>query len=158
MTATPDLSVREYAPSDRTFLQWTLRTTARRALQHDALRADTPLDRRIEQATELIDRRSRDHRWVVLVASFRGERCGVLIAPPYGRLSGAELAVPGLAVSRSGARVYVDPWYAEVGAEQALDEAADLARQAAGLTPSDAPRSPADRSHVANPGATAVSA
>jgi hypothetical protein len=131
MTPPPDLSVREYDPADRSFLSWTLRTSARRALQHDPLRADPNLDRRVEQAAGRIEAGSRERGWIVLVASWRGERCGLLVAPPAGTLGPDELGVPGLPASRSGARVYVDPWYSDEGVLPALDEAADLARQAA---------------------------
>jgi hypothetical protein len=130
MTARPDLSVRAYAPTDRSFLRWTLRTTARRALQYDPFHSDSTLEERIERAARTIDERGQDRRWVVLVASWRGERCGLLVAQPTGRIDATDLPVPGLPADRSGARVYVDPWYAEVGVAPALDEAADLARRA----------------------------
>lgn len=132
MTAVPDLSVREYHPTDRPFLGWTLRTSARRALQYDALHEDRTLDQKVDQAAGVIEQRSREHGWIVLVASWRGERCGLLIAPPTGTMGASDLSVPGLPMKRSGARVYIDRWFREMGVEPALDEAADLARQASG--------------------------
>ena len=139
MTPVPDLAVREYRPEDRSFLGWTLRSSARRALQYDALRTDLDLDERVEEAARTIETRSRDRQWVVLVASWRGERCGLLIAPPSGTLRSDELGVPGLPAIRSGARVYVDPWYSEVGVVPALDEAADLFRRASAKSATRAP-------------------
>jgi hypothetical protein len=132
MTPPPDLSVREYDPADRPFLGWTLRTSARRALQYDPLRAAEELDRSVERATGLIEARRRERGWIVLIALWRGERCGLLVAPPNGTLGPDEVGVPGLPAARSGARIYVDPWFSEEGVGPALDEAADLARRAAG--------------------------
>jgi hypothetical protein len=132
MPNAPDVAVREYDLTDRSFLNWTLRTSARRFLQYNPLQEDTTLDQRVERAAGVIERRSREG-WVVLVASWRGDRCGLLIAPPSGAGAMEELGVPGLAVARSGARVFMDRWYLEMGVEPALDEAADLARQATGL-------------------------
>ncbi|GEM_PF-4607524 len=132
MTTAPDLSVREYDPADRSFMGWTLRSSARRALQYNPMREDTSLDHQVEQTARLIERRSREAGWIVLVASWRGERCGLLISPPTKGLGDADLGIPGEPATRSGARVYVDRWYTEMGVEPALDEAADLARQASG--------------------------
>ena len=132
MTPPPDLSVREYHPTDRPFLGWTLRTTARRALQYDPLKEDRSLDQRVAEAARTIERRSRERGWIVLVASWRGQRCGLLIAPPSGTIGVGEIDVPGLPMERSGARVYIDRWFREMGVEPALDEAADLAQQASG--------------------------
>ena len=95
------------------------------------MQEDTTLDQRVQEAAGVIERRSREG-WVVLVASWRGERCGLLIAPPLGSRGMEELGVPGVSVKRSGAQVYMDRWYLELGVEPALDEAADLARQASG--------------------------
>jgi hypothetical protein len=131
MTPPCDLSVREYEPADRSFLSWTLRTSARRALQYDPLRTDAALDGQVEQAAGRIETGARELGWIVLVATWRGERCGLLVAPPSGALGPEEVGVPGLPAHRSGARVYVDPWFAEEGVGPALDEAADLARRAA---------------------------
>lgn len=131
MTPVSDLEVRPYHPNDRSFVRWTLRTSARRVFRLPTMAGNTAVERTVDDTVGWIDLHGSDPRWIVLVASYRGERCGLLVAPNGGSRKASDIAVPGQVARRSGGYVYVDPWYANEGVAPALDEAGGVLRSAA---------------------------
>lgn len=121
MTPSHELVVRPLEPNDHLFLAWTIRRRARADRQLPPMAVDDSIDALAERTTAMLERNARSGGWLVLVAEWRGERVGYALRGPSsnGGLSDR----------------YVDPWFAGLGIERALQEAVDLGWAVRGLAP-----------------------
>ena len=138
MTTSPELVVRPLEPNDHLFLAWTIRRRARADRQLPPMAVDDSVDALAERTTSMLERNARSDAWLVLVAEWRGERVGYALRGP----------------SSNGGLTdrYVDPWFAGLGIERALQEAVDLGWAVRGI--SGAPR----RTSESHPGPTGPTA